>query len=308
MPTGWTTVAAAAAAAASTLGACHWQQQCVAAEALAAETQQAAAALREGGAAREAELVRLREEARRGEKELERLRKTNRQLAQGHQALAAIPAPLRVPAATPSRQLPSAEPSAGVLRLQAELERRHKGGKRRAKRREPLTIDSAYDVTGEGGRPAEVKVEMNAAVCEALRRCGGDLESWVAADTRHLLLVIDSPALGSAAALLAAFPGLANSQQVVIPQYDMAHYIQTINTEMRDMYIGVRLQRLDHWLCANANRGFRCRLFLADVESAFLGHQNRQLCPADDLLRYLRYGYAADRSVLVLTFDLRSGI
>ena len=148
MPIGWTTVAAAAAAAASTLGACHWQQQCVAAEALAAEAQQAAAALREGEAAREVELERLREEARRGEKELERLRKTNRQLAQGHQALAAIPAPLRVPAEPQSRQLPSAEPSAGVLRLQAELERRHKGGKRRAKRREPLASECAKSSGG----------------------------------------------------------------------------------------------------------------------------------------------------------------
>lgn len=90
-------------------------------------------------------------------------------------------------------------------------------------------------------------------------------------------------------------------------RYDMAHYIQSINSPLPNAYVGVRMQRLDQWLCANANRGFQCRLFLADVESAFLGHQNRQLCPADDLLRYLRYGYAADRSVLVLTFDLRAG-
>ena len=87
----------------------------------------------------------------------------------------------------------------------------------------------------------------------------------------------------------------------------MVHYVQTINTSEPNAYVGVRMQRLDQWLCANSSRGFQCRLFLADVESAFLGHQNRQLCPADDLLRYLRYGYAADRSVLVLTFDLRSG-
>ena len=79
-----------------------------------------------------------------------------------------------------------------------------------------------------------------------------------------------------------------------------------ITSDFSGGYVGVRLQRLDQWLCTNARRGFRCRLFLADVESAFLGHQNRQLCPADDLLRYLRWGYAADRSVLVLTFDLRS--
>ena len=90
-------------------------------------------------------------------------------------------------------------------------------------------------------------------------------------------------------------------------RYDTGHYIQSINSPLPDAYVGVRMQRLDQWLCVNANRGFQCRLFLADVESAFLGHQNRQLCPADDLLRYLRYGYAADRSVLVLTFDLRSG-
>ena len=76
----------------------------------------------------------------------------------------------------------------------------------------------------------------------------------------------------------------------------MAHYIGTINTTMpnacvlplaltasqqishmqhtnlaRGSYVGVRLQRLDHWLCGNALRGFSCRLFLADVESGFLG-------------------------------------
>merc|ERR1712100_88710 len=53
--------------------------------------------------------------------------------------------------------------------------------------------------------------------------------------------------------------------------------------------------------------GFSCRLFLADAESAFLGHQGRSLCPAEDLQRYLRYGYPADESVFCITFDLRMG-
>ena len=109
------------------------------------------------------------------EQELARLRQTNRQLAQGHQQLTGIPAPLCVPPPPPAQQqlLSAAPPSAGVQQVTQELDgRRHKGGKRRAKRREPLTIESAYDVEAEGGRPAEVKLEMNAAVCEALRRCG----------------------------------------------------------------------------------------------------------------------------------------
>eukprot|EP01045_Picozoa_sp_COSAG04_P012089 COSAG04_NODE_801_length_10193_cov_5.092530_5_plen_346_part_00 len=248
----------------------------------------------------------LEQEAQSLLQKISELQATNRQLAQGHQRLAAIPPPLDVPPpplAPP--QLPA--PPASVVRLTQELERRRAGGaRRRKKRREPLTIDSAYDVGGDGGRPEQVKEEMNAAVCEALRRCGDDLEAWIAQDTRHLLLLIDSPALLSTAALLKQWPGLANSQQIVIPQYDLSHYVQMITSDRSGGYVGVRLQRLDQWLCTNARRGFRCRLFLADVESAFLGHQNRQLCPADDLLRYLRWGYAADRSVLVLTFDLRS--
>ena len=201
------------------------------------------------------------------------LQATNRQLAQGHQRLAAIPPPLEVPPPPPAPpQLPA--PPASVVRLTQELERRRAGGaRRRKKRREPLTIDSAYDVGGEGGRPEQVKEEMNAAVCEALRRCGDDLEAWIAEDTRHLLLLIDSPALLSTAALLKQWPGLANSQQIVVPQYDLSHYVQMITSDFDGGYVGVRLQRLDQWLCTNAQRGFRCRLFLADVESAFLGHQ-----------------------------------
>lgn len=172
--------------------------------------------------AQRAELDQLRNDARNREGEVERLRKSNHQLAQQHQALADIPARLVVPEVPAGQLLPTAtEPGERLLRLQAELERRHKGGKRRAKRREPLTIESAYDVDGSGGRPAQVKAEMNEAVCEALRRCDPDLEAWVQADARHILLVIDSPTLGSATALLAAFPGLANSQQIVIPQYEL---------------------------------------------------------------------------------------
>ncbi len=300
--------AATAAAAVATISACQWRRRGAELSRRSAACEAELEGLREQARVREDELVQLRKDVGSRDGELERLLKSNRQLAQQHQALAGIPPRLVVPEPPKNRlELTAGEPGERVLRLQAELDRRRNGGKRRAKRREPLTIDSAYDVEGSGGRPAEVKVEMNAAVCEALRRCDPDLESWVRADTRHILLVIDSPALGSAAALVDAFPGLANSQQIVIPQYDTAHYVQSINSPLPNAYVGVRMQRLDQWLCANASRKFQCRLFLADVESAFLGHQNRQLCPADDLLRYLRYGYAADRSVLVLTFDMRSG-
>ena len=304
----WGLPAATAAAAVATVSACQWRRRGLELSRQNAACETELDQLREQAQAQQSELAQLRKDVGSKDGELQRLLKSNRQLAQQHQALADIPARLVVPDAPKSQlDVTADKPSERVLRLQAELDRRRKGGKRRAKRREPLTIDSAYDVAGSGGRPAEVKVEMNAAVCDALRRCDPDLESWIKADTRHILLVIDSPMLGSAAALVAAFPGLANSQQIVIPQYDTAHYVQSINSPLPNAYVGVRMQRLDQWLCANASRKFQCRLFLADVESAFLGHQNRQLCPADDLLRYLRYGFAADRSVLVLTFDMRSG-
>ena len=211
----------AAAAVLSTVSACHWWRRArdvaQARQTCESELEQ----LREQAQARDEELEWLREDRRSREGELERLRVSNRQLAQQHQALADIPGKLVVPAA-PESPLMSALPEPGerLLRLQTELDRRRNGCKRRAKRREPLTIDSAYDVAGSGGRPSEVKVEMNAAVCEALRRCDPSLESWVQSDTRHILLIIDSPTLGSAAALLAAFPGLAHSQQIVIPQYE----------------------------------------------------------------------------------------
>ena len=220
------------------------------------------------------------------ERELERLRRGNRSLGERHQGLAAIPAELYVP--LPPSETPAASAAAarldavpdGVVRLEDELAKRNMGGgspaayrkKKRQNRREPLLIESSYDIDGDRGRPIDIKTEMNAAVCEALRRCdaGEDLASWLARDPRHILLVIDAPSLGSSAALQAAFPCLADSQQIIVPQYDLAHYVSTINTSMTGGYVGVRLQRLDQWLCSNATRGFSCRLFLADVESAFL--------------------------------------
>jgi hypothetical protein len=211
----------AAAAVLSTVSACHWRGRAKDAAQARKTCEAELGQLRKQAQARDEELERLREDGRSREGELERLRGSNRQLAQQHQALADIPARLVVPEAPESPLAPPLpEPGERLLRLQAELDRRRNGSKRRAKRREPLTIDSAYDVDGSGGRPSEVKVEMNAAVCEALRRCDPGLESWVQADTRHILLIIDSPTLGSAAALLATFPGLAHSQQIVIPQYE----------------------------------------------------------------------------------------
>jgi|EP01047_Picozoa_sp_COSAG01_P096943 hypothetical protein len=82
-------------------------------------------------------------------------------------------------------------------------------------------IESLYDVSGEGGRPLEVKREMNAAVCEALCELGGGAEecgAWVRRDPRHVLVVIDGPRLDSTAALMAAIPALRMSQQIIVPQ------------------------------------------------------------------------------------------
>ena len=65
--------------------------------------------------------------------------------------------------------------------------------------------------------------------------------------------------------------------EVIIPQYDLGHYVQMIGSE--DVYAGVRLQRLDHWLCANATKGLRVLGFFGDYETAFAGHAEKRISP-----------------------------
>ena len=71
----------------------------------------------------------LQQEAQSLLQKVSELQATNRQLAQGHQRLAAIPPPLDVPPPPPAPpQLPA--PPASVVRLAQELERRRAGGAR----------------------------------------------------------------------------------------------------------------------------------------------------------------------------------
>ncbi|CAD7944670.1 unnamed protein product [Amoebophrya sp. A25] len=71
----------------------------------------------------------------------------------------------------------------------------------------------------------------------------------------------------------------------------------------------VRCQRLDHWLIANRSVGYDCVLFFADMEGNIVGHKEKRLSPAKDIMRYFRYGYPSrgTASILAVTLDLRDG-
>eukprot|EP00913_Durusdinium_trenchii_P002929 g2716.t1 len=72
-----------------------------------------------------------------------------------------------------------------------------------------------------------------------------------------------------------------------------------------DFYPGVRSQRLDHWLCANAAVGFQCVSAFFDYECRLIGARSARLCPAADVMRYFRFGFPArPRSVFAITVGL----
>lgn len=164
-----------------------------------------------------------------------------------------------------------------------------------------LVRDSDY-----GSTPAHsaVKAKVNAALISAIIEVSeGILPEQLAADPKTILLLLDTPRYGSFSEIVAKFPQLRCCQQVVIPQADLGHYFEMIRDDT--FYPGVRAQRLDHWLCANAKLGFRCIATFLDFECRLVGARSARLCPAADVIRYFRFGYPAEpMSVLALTVGL----
>ena len=147
-------------------------------------------------------------------------------------------------ASTPSPPPPPSPPPA-VQRIAARLAK-SRPNRRQRKRREPLFRGSTFpDAT-----PHACKGEINRRFAELVRELhGADPAAW-----GGVLLILDAPSYRTTRAVaevvgldLASLGGV-----VVVPQYDLVHYVRMINDP--DVYTHVRLQRLDHWLCANAGK------------------------------------------------------
>jgi len=161
--------------------------------------------------------------------------------------------------------------------------------------------DSDY---GTAPAHAAVKAEVNAELMQAVVEVFGPaLPQRLAGDPRQLLLLLDTPQYGTLRRLVEAFPALRCCQQLVIPQADLGHYFEMVRSS--EFYPGVRAQRLDHWLCANADLGLHCLCAFLDFECRLAGALSARLCPAADVMRYFRFGYPAEpASLLALTAGL----
>eukprot|EP00392_Amoebophrya_sp_AT5.2_P002191 g2196.t1 len=174
---------------------------------------------------------------------------------------------------------------------------------------------------------------------DSCRSCDS-LGKWMAEDWRNIVLAIDSPELNTSRTLLnhnrartsekkgiaegEDDPGVAAAarpSQIHVPQYDQRHYLKMIHAH----HDANGLKRLDHWLICNRGLGYQCALFFADMEGNLVGHKEKRLCPAKDVMRWFRYGYARRGgeisvevddgnyshypavSVLAVTLDLRDG-
>ena len=192
----------------------------------------------------------------------------------------------------PDIKQPCSEPPPAAYTAVANmvLERVHEG-------RDWLVRDSDY---GAAPAHAGIKAKVNAALVSTMREVLGDLGAHLAADPRNVLLLLDTPQYGSVREMVSSFPCLRFCQQVVVPQADLRHYIEMLGSEF---YVGVRAQRLDHWLCVNAGQFRVCAAFL-DFECRLAGARSARLCPAADVMRFFRFGYPADVCVLALTVGL----
>ncbi|CAK0902215.1 unnamed protein product [Prorocentrum cordatum] len=167
--------------------------------------------------------------------------------------------------------------------------------------RDWLVRDSDY---GEAPAHSAVKAKVNGALVAAAQELFGEaLPHLLASDPQKLLLILDAPQYGTLRELVAAWPPLRCCQQVVIPQADLRHYFEMVRGG--EFYPGVRAQRLDHWLCANASLGLSCLVAFLDYECRLAGAMSAKMCPAADVMRYFRFGYPAEPvSLLLLTVGL----
>lgn len=165
-----------------------------------------------------------------------------------------------------------------------------------------LVRDSDY---GVAPAHAGVKGKVNAALVAAIAEITGDaLPSLLAEDPKRIILLLDAPQFGTLSSIVERFPEMRYCQQAIVPQADLRHYFEMIR--QADFYPGVRAQRLDHWLCANGGNGFRCVAAFLDYECRLVGAMSARLCPAADVMRYFRFGYPADLSILAITVGLEA--
>jgi len=207
----------------------------------------------------------------------------------------------------PALVIPELRPWAGSPLALGEAPKAHKdvvalAQDRLTRGRDWLVRDSDY---GPTPTHSNIKAQVNPALVRAVRAALGEegLAKYLATDPRRVVLLLDTPRYGTLRHLVDAWPALRCCQQVVIPQADLGHYFEMMRGG--EFYPGVRAQRLDHWLCANAGLGLRCPLAFLDFECRLAGALSARLCPAADVMRYFRFGYPAEpASVLALTVGL----
>jgi len=173
-------------------------------------------------------------------------------------------------------------------------------------------LDIPSDFPYENAASTDEKKKVNESIGVALKKlCSGglDLSERLRSNPNEVLVVLDAPSLATSKAVLSMFPTMAQvAHQIIVPQADVLQYFQMISGGNGDheMYLGLRAQRLDHWLCANAKVGFKTILFYADFETTFVGNHTKQFSPAMDIQRYFRHAYPAEPvSLLVLTVKVR---
>lgn len=166
--------------------------------------------------------------------------------------------------------------------------------------RDWLVRDSDY---GEAPAHASVKEKVNTAILQTVLETFGDsLADQMMSDPLQIILLLDTPQYGTLSKLAGAMPKLRHCQQVIIPQADLRHYFEMLRGD--SFYVGVRAQRLDHWLCANAGHGFQCLVAFLDYECRLAGARSARLCPAADVMRFFRFGFAGAQAVLAITVGL----
>lgn len=171
--------------------------------------------------------------------------------------------------------------------------------------RAQAAVSSRYPETPSS---AETKAFCNAGIAELLLELHSDLPERLRQNMQEVLLVLDTPSLGTSTTLMERIPGLGEASvchQIVVPQMDLGHLF-AMQDASAPRYVGARAQRLDHYLEANKDRRLRTLLLYADFEKTLLGDSGKLLCPAEDLMRWFRYGYpCTEGCVLGLTLKLR---
>ena len=149
----------------------------------------------------------------------------------------------------------------------------------------------------------ELKIEVNIALGKAvfdLCEKDGGLLPRLKQNPHEVVLLLDAPSWGSTRAIAKACgEDLLRCNQVVIPQADLQQYFMMVND--REVSVGVKAQRLDHWLCTHNESNTRVIAAFLDYECRIMGRHSEALCPMADIMRYFRFGYPADDSVLAIT-------